>query len=530
MLSQRVLYRLSRGTLYGSCLQSYHNPAYAEMINGQYESEASHNYTPSHEDYDARPHPGHGRARSQPQYNEFGELVQDDAFGSSRGRAYRGGYRGRGRGKKVGWGRGQIRQRTKNYLPHTDPKPGDWLCPQCNCANFRHREQCVNCWLPCEESFPRWSHKDGTPYVPVPDFQPRPGDWRCGSCSKWNFKDKIGCFHCNAYYTTTCESVPLPEPKAGEFYCSECNTLNFAMRLKCIRCDSDRPLSAGPARGQERGNWVCQHCSNKNICNHTACARCNHKITERAETKRGCSSVVESGDWLCPCGLCNIREHSACIRCKKEYIEEYRMVAPEEAFEAVPGDWICAKCHIANYRHDKSCFMCSVPRSWECKEIAYDANLPLSSTDGVPFDWRCGSCEIPVLAHCERCPRCPNSQKTKDNEILPTAWSDAQVGDWRCDQCGCVTNSYRIWCYRCGTPRNPQAETFSSTARRFHFVCRKCDGLNLSFRPYCYTCGAVRNIGEPPKSPKQWACNACHALNLSWLTSCFFCHAAKCDV
>ena len=523
---------LQNSTLSRDTLRRYQTSAYAQDIADNYDNQPAASSGGNHYGGDfgsssmdtgggfTRPF---GRGRGRVQFNEFGEQVQQQAFGASPGMQR---ARGRGRGRGRGGGRGRF----KSYLPSIDLKPGDWLCPQCQCSNYRYREQCLNCGVVCQSDFQRWSYDDGTPWKPPPPFEPKPGDWKCVACTKWNFRDKSCCFFCGSQCTEACEYIPLPQPKKGEFYCRECNTLNFAMRSKCIRCDTERPLSAGPACGTARGDWYCSDCGNKNMRSRERCFRCDCVLNEHARIEGSCASSVQQGDWVCPeCLMCNMVERKACVRCKSSQPLDNRVILTAEAFEALPGDWVCNKCLVANHRSEKQCFLCTTKRSVDCHEIAYDEDLSKMKRQAIPFDWECPKCNRYVFSFNTTCPRCPDSCKLTENLIQPKAWKDAQLGDWRCDSCGCVTDSHRIKCYHCSADRSTHAECVSVAVQMGNFFCMRCDKWNLYFRADCKECGAARSLGEKPALPQQWVCADCQTLNLSWLENCFSCHASRKD-
>ena len=478
-------------------------------------ADTSLSYTESQ--YDARPHSWGGNS----QYDEFGQQIT---------RQQRGGFeRARGRGRGGGRGRGRSRRAaTKCFIPPIDPRPGDWLCTQCKCINHRPRSHCINCGIFVLDEFPRWSNEDGSPWIPPPPFEPFPGDWRCGACRKWNFKDTIDCHSCGNQVNDQCESVPLPALRHGQFYCPQCTTLNHAYRKSCIKCETDRPYFAGPPQGTNRGKWRCPDCKCINVGLCEKCRSCGRSLDANCAVDKGCDRLVQPGDWQCSqCLYCNMVESGACLRCQEARSPTARNIAGIEAFSALPGDWVCSKCSVANTRFDSTCFLCGTDRQPEAFEFQYDANPTKMKAQAIPFDWECSKCHRYIFAFHETCPTCPGSSR-KLNHCLPAKeWCDAKLGDWRCESCGVTTKQDRNRCFRCGTHRSNHSDSITITVLNGKIMCGKCNRPNTTYRSDCIHCGTVRGFGTVAKLSNQWVCVHCDALNLSWMSNCFFCHEKR---
>jgi inhibitor of KinA sporulation pathway (predicted exonuclease) len=66
------------------------------------------------------------------------------------------------------------------------PKPGDWLCPSCDCVNFADRDRCFDCGI-------RRPAAGTSPPVAL-----KHGDWLCPACGEHNFARRNNCFKCGA--------------------------------------------------------------------------------------------------------------------------------------------------------------------------------------------------------------------------------------------------------------------------------------------------------------------------------------------
>ncbi|KAJ3012947.1 hypothetical protein HKX48_005997 [Thoreauomyces humboldtii] len=208
-------------------------------------------------------------------------------------------------------------------------KPGDWMCPSCDCHNFQSRSSCFRCNAP----------KDGMgggPGGPPPGQygappsgggSMRPGDWICEkpTCNFQNFASRHECMRCGSQrpgagggaggYPPQQQSYGgqggyggggggyqqqnRPEFRPGDWGCDQCQFHNFQSRAECYKCRAPRSdgLAPGPRTGGGQGG--------------------DYYGGGQGGGGGGHGPAMKEGDWMCPsCQSHNFRSRTECFRCR----------------------------------------------------------------------------------------------------------------------------------------------------------------------------------------------------------------------
>jgi len=138
-----------------------------------------------------------GRGGSNFQRNDRGgndRRGRDDRRGGNDRRG-----RDSGRGDNGRRGRDDRRggnDRRDNRDTHGD---NDWECRECKNSNFSFRNECNRCGAPKRKDGPpskKWEGNDRRAGDRTESTQPRAGDWECPQCGKSNFAKRNDCFGC----------------------------------------------------------------------------------------------------------------------------------------------------------------------------------------------------------------------------------------------------------------------------------------------------------------------------------------------
>ncbi|GMI27850.1 hypothetical protein TeGR_g11896 [Tetraparma gracilis] len=147
-----------------------------------------------------------------------------------------------------------------------------------------------------------------------------------------------------------------------------------------------------------------------------------------------------------------------------------------------PGDWLCPGCNFHNFASRVQCFKCYAP-------VPMDAPIGFNPTNG-PGGFMPGYGQQPGFGYGGAPP--PN----------------VRPGDWSCPQCNMNNFASRTECFKCNTPKDPNAPTVPGDA----------------FPQQAHGGG---NFGNDQVRDGDWSCPACNINNFASRVACFKCSAPK---
>ncbi|KAJ3041986.1 hypothetical protein HDV00_008277 [Rhizophlyctis rosea] len=147
----------------------------------------------------------------------------------------------------------------------TETRPGDWICPTCQTHNFASRRSCLKCHAGStaapganggfrNNGVGKPINGSGSGASKANNL--RPGDWLCPdpNCAYWNFRSKTSCTRCGrgsegaqvvpeGYAGGAGQGGYGGSRREGDWDCpnAECGFHNYASREECFRCGAGKP-------------------------------------------------------------------------------------------------------------------------------------------------------------------------------------------------------------------------------------------------------------------------------------------------
>ncbi|KAI8621887.1 P-loop containing nucleoside triphosphate hydrolase protein [Chytriomyces sp. MP71] len=205
-------------------------------------------------------------------------------------------------------------------------------------------------------------------------------------------------------------------PKPGDWRCASCSNCNFAIRSECFKCGVAKPdgrggggrLSGGYGGGSGGGGYAAHSGDG-----YGGVDTCTYGGEAMGFNAPGCvggrgGREVKSGDWPCPfCNKSNFAKRRECFSCSKPRPPRVGADALNCLPDLKPGEWVCPSCKTNNFPTRHQCCACSEPRP---PSVGADPAKNVRKTK--PGDWDCAGCKAINYAQREGCYRCHEPKST----------------------------------------------------------------------------------------------------------------------